>query len=68
LHFGAAGTTPSIDDLPPLGKLFSLSTKKTQTIIEEVCGAATEFPSHCDAFGVPPQDTEVLFSRIKLLK
>jgi serine/threonine-protein kinase HipA len=68
LHFGAAGTTPSIDDLPPLGKLFSLSTKKTQTIIEEVCSAVTEFPGHCDAFGVPPQDTEVLFSRIKLLK
>jgi serine/threonine-protein kinase HipA len=68
LHFGAAGTTPSIDDLSPLGKLFGLSTKTTQTIINEVRSAVIEFPGQCDAYGVPAQDAELLFSRIGLLK
>ncbi|MGD8914176.1 MAG: type II toxin-antitoxin system HipA family toxin [Candidatus Thiodiazotropha sp.] len=68
LHFGVAGTTPSIDALPPLGKLFGLSTKKTQLIIDEVRSAIKEFPAQCDAYAVPTQDVEVLINRIGLLK
>jgi serine/threonine-protein kinase HipA len=68
LHFGAAGTTPSIDDLPPLGKLFSLSTKMTQMIVDDVRSAIKEFPAQCKAYAVPTQDAEVIISRIGLLK
>jgi serine/threonine-protein kinase HipA len=68
LHFGVAGTIPSIDALPPLGKLFGLSTKKTQLIIDEVRSAIKEFPAQCDAYAVPNQDVEVLINRIGLLK
>jgi serine/threonine-protein kinase HipA len=68
LHFGAAGTTPSIDDLVPLGKLFGLSTKATQLIIDEVSSAVKEFPANCDTYAVPNKDAEVLFSRIGFLK
>jgi serine/threonine-protein kinase HipA len=67
LHFGSAGTIPSIDDLVPLGKLFGLSTKATQSVIHEVRSAIEEFTTQCDAYGVPTQDAEVLFSRIRLL-
>jgi len=66
LHFGVAGTTPSIDDLPPLGRLFGLSPKMTQTVINEVFIAVKEFPAQCEAYAVPTQDTEVLLSRMNL--
>jgi serine/threonine-protein kinase HipA len=68
LHFGPTGTTPSIDDLVPLGKLFGLSTKATQAIIDEVRSAVSEFTSQCDAYTVPTHDAETLFSRMDLLK
>lgn len=67
LHFGTAGTSPSIDDLPSLGKLFSLSARMTQTIIDDVRSAVKGFPTQCDAYAVPTQDAEALFSRISLL-
>ncbi|MEJ2620437.1 MAG: type II toxin-antitoxin system HipA family toxin [Candidatus Thiodiazotropha sp.] len=68
LHFGAAGTTPSIDALPPLGKLFGLSKNATQSIIDEVRSAIKEFPIQCKAFAVPTQNAEVIISRIGILK
>jgi serine/threonine-protein kinase HipA len=65
LHFGTVGTTPSKADLPPLGKLFGLSPKVTQAIIDEVGSAANQFPAQCDAYAVPTNDTQVLFSRMR---
>ncbi len=66
LHFGIAGTTPSIENLPPLGRLFGLSPKTTQTIINEVATAVKEFPAQCEIYAVPTKDTAVLLSRIRL--
>ena len=65
LHFGTAGTTPSPDDLPPLGKLFGLSPNITMTIIDEVLKAVRTFPARCEEYAVPAQDTEVLFGRMR---
>jgi serine/threonine-protein kinase HipA len=66
LHFGTAGTTPSLDNLPPIGKLFGLSANATQAIIDEVHSAVKGFPAQCEAYAVPTQDAETLFSRIGL--
>jgi len=66
LHFGAGGTTPSMDNLPPLGKQFGLSTNATHAVIDEVRSAVKEFPAQCEAYAVPTQDAETLFSRIGL--
>jgi serine/threonine-protein kinase HipA len=67
LHFGVAGTTPSIDDLTPLGKLFGLSIRMSRTIIDEVLIAVKNFPAQCDAYAVPLQNAEVLFNRMRLI-
>jgi serine/threonine-protein kinase HipA len=67
LHFGAAGNTPSIDDLAPLGKLFGLSSRMAKMTIDEALSAVKEFPAQCDAYDVSVQDAEVLFSRMRLV-
>jgi serine/threonine-protein kinase HipA len=67
LHFGVAGTTPSTDDLAPLGKLFGLSSRMIKAIIDEVLSAVKAFPIQCDAYDVPALEAETLFSRMRLI-
>jgi serine/threonine-protein kinase HipA len=68
LHFGAAGTTPSMQTLKALGKLFGLSVKVTQTIIEQVHDAVDGFASRCEANSVPVDEIKTLSKRMRLLK
>ncbi|MCU7934642.1 MAG: type II toxin-antitoxin system HipA family toxin [Candidatus Thiodiazotropha sp. (ex Dulcina madagascariensis)] len=68
LHFGTAGTTPTMDSLYRLGRVFGLSPKVGQAVISEALEAIDGFSSQCEAYSVPPQDVETLLNRMHLLK
>lgn len=68
LHFGTTGTTPTMDSLYLQGKVFGLSPKVAQTVIDEVLEAVEGFFSQCETYDVPSQDIETLLNRMHLLK
>lgn len=68
LNFGTAGTTPSIEALKTVGKMFGLSVKVTLTTIEQVLDAVSGFTSQCEAYNVPADERKTLVKRMRLLK
>lgn len=67
LHFGTAGTSPTKDALPMLGRAFGLSIKKTQAIIDEVDQAVRSFSKQCKDYAVPDNEAETLIKRMHLI-
>ncbi len=64
LHFWTAGTSPTKDALPMLGRAFGLSIKKTQAIIDEVDQAVRSFAKQCKDYAVSDNEAETLIKRM----
>lgn len=64
LHYGSAGTQPTLQSLPDIGRLFGLAPKRSTQIVEQVASALNGFRDACEQFDVPSADIDLMVQRI----